>query len=96
MEVGYQHINHLEFVAGGDEYIRLSGEGVKNTFFICRALQQSQRSCANGYNSFAGLFCIIDYCSGLLTYMSIFGVHFVVFGVFGFDRQEGSGANMEG
>ena len=96
VKVGYQHVNHFEFVAGGNENSGFSHKGVQNALIVRGAFQQSQRGRAYRNYTAAAFFGPVDLFDGVRRNDAVFGMHFVVLGIFRFNGQKSSRTNVEG
>ena len=96
MEIGDDVVDDFLPVARRDENVGFAGKRVQDSVIVGGAFQQTQRGCADGDNAVAVLFRFVYYLAGVRGNDAVFGVHLMVFGVFDFDRQESSGADMQG
>ncbi len=88
-------INNFEFIARRNKYAGFSGKRAENAVLIPGGFKQAERSRADGDNSFARGFGLIDGVAGFLADNAVFGMHFVVVRIFNFDRKKSSGADVQ-
>lgn len=81
---------------GRDENAGVAGERMQYALFVGRGFQQPERGGADGDDPPPFGLGPVYGITGFGRNFAIFGVHFMVFGVGDFDRQEGAGADMEG
>ena len=96
MEVGHQHVDGPEPVAGRDEERRLAGERRGSCHRLAGGrLQQPQRRGADGDDAPAGGARGVEGRGGVGGDLAPLGVHAVLGGVVGLDGQEGAGADVQ-
>lgn len=96
MKVGYQIIDDFKLIARRDKNSGVAGKRVQNAVFVAGSFEQAERSGTDGDNAFSGGFGLIDGFGGSRRNDAVFGVHFVIVGVFNLNRQKSSGADVEG
>ncbi|MNT08076.1 hypothetical protein D3C72_1428050 [compost metagenome] len=96
MEVGHQHVAGAEAVARRDEDGGVAVEGLDHAVLGGRAFQQAKRGGADADDAAAGGADGVQGGGGLGRDLAPLGVHLVVGGVIGLDRQEGAGADVQG
>ena len=88
MEIGHQPIDSAEIVAWRDEDVRVAGKGADHSVLARSAFEEAQAGGADGDDAPAGSARGIEPVGDVLLDPTPFGVHGMIVGVVGLDRQE--------
>ena len=88
VEIGHQAVDGLEPIAGGDEDRGIAVERLDDAVFVRRAFEQAQRGGADRDDPSARRAHGVESLGGVGVDPAPFGVHDMVVGIVGLDRQE--------
>src|SRR5215472_4323558 len=96
VEIGQQHVDSAEAVAGHDEQARLAGKGPDLAVLKGSALDEAQARCPDRDEAAGSALGCRNALSGLGGENAAFGVHRMVARIGNLDRQERAGPDMQG
>jgi len=95
MEIGKKQVHGLKPVAGRDKDIRLSSKGGKKTIFSCRSFKCAEGSGSYRHDASAAAAQFVQFFCGFLRKDTFLRVHFMIFGILRFHRQERARSHVE-